>query len=125
MDSMPTENINRKRDQLVGRFFESNLATYDLATIYLGDRLGLYAALAEGSLTAAQLAARTRMQERYVGEWLEQQAVTGILEVEVEDTQADPKTRRYILAEECREVLLDRDSLNYLAPLGRCPSAQR
>lgn len=118
MDSMPTENINQKRDQLVGRLFESNLATYDLATIYIGEQLGLYAALAEsGSSNAAQLAARTQTHERYVREWLEQQAITGILEVE--DTQADPSARRYTLPGEHKEVLLNRDSLNYLAPLGR------
>ena len=118
MDSTPMQNTNQKRDQLVGRLFESNLATYDLATIYIGEQLGLYAALAEsGSSSAAQLAARTQMQERYVREWLEQQAITGILEVE--DAQADPSARRYTLPEEHKEVLLDRDSLNYLAPLGR------
>ena len=61
MDSTPMQNTNQKRDQLVGRLFESNLATYDLATIYIGEQLGLYAALAESdSSSAAQLAARPR-----------------------------------------------------------------
>src|SRR5262245_27442997 len=71
------------RDALVERLMAANLATYDLANIYLGDRLGLYTALRDsGPMTAAQLAARTWTHERYIREWLEQQTVTGILHVE-------------------------------------------
>ncbi len=118
METTPMEHATQQRDHLVARLFEANLATYDLATLYLGDRLGLYAALAEaGALTAGELAARTGTQERYVREWLEQQAVTGILAVE--DAQAEPAARRYGVPAAHQEVLLDRDSLNYLAPLGR------
>jgi hypothetical protein len=63
------------RDALVARLCEANLATYDLATIYLDDRLGLYAVLHHSRLlTAAQLAARTGTYARYVREWLEQRA---------------------------------------------------
>jgi len=118
MDRIPIADVNQRRDALVSRLFEANLATYDLATIYLGDRLGFYRSLAEeGPATAAELAARTRTQERYVREWLEQQAVTGILEVD--DAHAPLASRRYSLPQGHAEVLLDRDSLNYLAPLGR------
>ena len=46
---LPGAHTDRS-DALVTRLFEANLATYDLATIYLGDRLGLYTALqARGS----------------------------------------------------------------------------
>jgi hypothetical protein len=66
----------------------------DLPSVYLGDRLGLYRALAEsGAATPAEFAARTGTQERYAREWLEQQAVTGILEVE--DAAAEASGRRY------------------------------
>lgn len=107
-----------RRDALVARLFEANLATYDLATIYLGDRLGLYTALHEsGPMTAAQLAARTGTHERYICEWLEQQTVTGILDVE--EAPGDAAARRYGIPAEHTEVLLERDSLSYLAPLGR------
>src|SRR5512138_2483919 len=46
--------------------------------IVIGDRLGLYRALAAGGpLTAAELAARTRTHERYVREWLNAHAASG------------------------------------------------
>ena len=50
-------------------------------------------------------------------EWLEQQAVVGILEVE--DSEADPSARRYSLPAGHVQVMLDQDSLNYLAPVAR------
>ena len=45
--------------------------------VVLGDRLGLYAALADGPLTAAELATRTESDERYVTEWLAANAASG------------------------------------------------
>jgi len=49
--------------------------------IYLGDRLGLYHALAgAGPLTSAELAARTKLSERWVREWLHQQGAAGVIE---------------------------------------------
>jgi 2-polyprenyl-3-methyl-5-hydroxy-6-metoxy-1,4-benzoquinol methylase len=114
---LPEAQTNR-RDALVTRLFEANLATYDLATIYLGDRLGLYIALHQsGPMTAAQLAARTGTHARYIREWLEQQTVSGILEVE--EAYVEATARRYSIPAGHAEVLLERDSLNYLAPLGR------
>jgi hypothetical protein len=69
-------------EALVERLFDAVLGTMDLFAIALGERLGLYAAVHEhGPCTSAQLAAVTGIAERYAREWLEQQAVTGILEV--------------------------------------------
>jgi 2-polyprenyl-3-methyl-5-hydroxy-6-metoxy-1,4-benzoquinol methylase len=114
---LPVARTDR-RNALVARLFEANLATYDLATVYLGDRLGLYTALHEnGPMTAAQLAAHTGTHERYIREWLEQQTVSGLLDVE--DMQVDAAARRYGIPAGHAEVLLERDSLSYLAPLGR------
>ena len=49
--------------------------------IYLGDRLGLYTALAEaGSVTSEELAGRTQLDERWIREWLYQQGAAGLLE---------------------------------------------
>jgi SAM-dependent methyltransferase len=120
------EQAIERRDALVGRLFEAAIGTLDLMTVYVGDRLGLYRALAErGGLTAGQLAAATGTHERYVREWLEQQAATGILEAEdaQESEAADPRdaarARRFSLPNGHAEVLIDRDSLNCLAGLVR------
>jgi SAM-dependent methyltransferase len=51
------------------------------ALVYLGDELGLYRALAEGGpATSAELAARSRLDERWVREWLYNQGAAGLLE---------------------------------------------
>lgn len=111
-------HTERPRDALAARLFQSAIAMMDILTIYLGDRLGLYRTLDNmGSGTASELAARTGTAERYVREWLEQQAVTGILEVE--DARAEVDNRRYRIPHGHKEVLLDPDSLSYLAPLAR------
>ena len=90
----------------------------DVFSVYIGDRLGFYDALAvHGGLTSSKLASRTDTQERYVREWLEQQAVAGILDVD--DSGAEAKARLYTLPAGHAEVLTDRDSLNYVAPLAR------
>ena len=53
------------------------------ALVVIGDRLGLYRALAgAGPLTAAELAAHTGTSERYIQEWLSAQAATGYLSYE-------------------------------------------
>ena len=107
-----------RRDALVGRLFEATISALDVSCIYVGERLGLYRALAEaGAATPTVLAARTGTSERYVREWLEQQAATGILEVE--DAQADATARRYRIPAGHDEVLLDRDSLDGLLNHGQ------
>jgi SAM-dependent methyltransferase len=46
--------------------------------IHIGDRLGLYRAMGDGApVTSAELAARTGLAERYVREWLHNQAAAG------------------------------------------------
>jgi SAM-dependent methyltransferase len=90
----------------------------DLYGVYLGDRLGLYWALAEaGPLTSSGLAEAAGIHERYAREWLEQQAATGILEVN--DATADAFDRRFSLPAGHDEALLDETSLNYAGPFGR------
>jgi 2-polyprenyl-3-methyl-5-hydroxy-6-metoxy-1,4-benzoquinol methylase len=107
-----------RRDAFVARLSGAMLGMADVLTTYLGDRLGLYAALDDaGPLTSAELAAHADVHERYAREWLEQQAVGGVLEVLDANVPAD--ARRYALPAAHAEVLLDRDSLNYLAPLTR------
>ncbi|HEX4790992.1 MAG TPA: class I SAM-dependent methyltransferase [Actinospica sp.] len=65
------------------RLFTAMLGAYELSTVYLGVRLGCYAALAEdGPANAAELAERCGIHPRYAREWLEQQAVAGFLAVD-------------------------------------------
>ncbi len=106
------------RDALAERLFGAALGAYELMTVHLGDRLGLYRALAErGEATPAEVAAATGTQERYAREWLEQQAVAGILDVG--DARAPAEERRYRLPEGHAEVLIERESLAHLTPLAR------
>lgn len=77
--------------------------------VCLGDRLGLYRALAEaGPATSEALAARTGTTERYVREWLANQAAAGYVDYE-------PATGRYTLPPEHAAVLADEASPAFLA----------
>jgi 2-polyprenyl-3-methyl-5-hydroxy-6-metoxy-1,4-benzoquinol methylase len=104
-------------DQLVERLFAGALGMIDLQMTYIGDRLGLYRALARGDASAGELGRATGCDARYVREWLEQQAVAGILTVD--DAGAASADRRYRLPAPYAEVLTDRDSVNHLAPFAR------
>src|SRR4051812_19452260 len=69
-------------------------ATLNTALVVLGDKLGLYRAMAgAGPLTPTELAERTGTAERYVREWLNAQAAGGYVEYE-------PDSGRYILPPE-------------------------
>ena len=84
--------------------------------MHIGNRLGFYRALVErGDSTPGELADRTGTAERYVREWLEQQAVAGFLSVD--DAGAAAGARRYGLPVSHRAVFVEEDSLSYLAPL--------
>jgi len=104
---METERLaTRLRDNMTGAL--------ELFTVYLGERLGLYRALAEGGqATSSELAQRTGTTERYIREWLEHHAVGGLLEVD--DAAADPLARRYRLPPEHASVLADPDDVRYQA----------
>jgi SAM-dependent methyltransferase len=106
------------REALVDRLFGAALAAFDLMGVYLGDRLGLYAAMAgSGPLTAGDLAVRAGVSERYAREWVEQQAMAGILAVA--DDSADDEARRYELPAGHVEALTDEASLAFIAPVAQ------
>ena len=66
------ENVAEDRDAFAERMLRSLSGLFDMTTIVIGDRLGLYRTLAtEGALSPPELAARTGTNERYVREWLE------------------------------------------------------
>ncbi len=103
-------------EALVERLFTATVDALELASVHIGGRLGYYRALAEnGDAKPADLAARTGTAERYVREWLEQQAVAGFLRVD--DPDADPDERRYGLPPAHRPVLVDAEDLNLMTPL--------
>jgi SAM-dependent methyltransferase len=67
-------------DEFMGRFVGDLGAALSAALVVIGDRLGLYRAMADGgAVTAAELAARTDTDERYVREWLSNQAAGGYI----------------------------------------------
>lgn len=109
-------------DELGERLFGSLLGTLDVLSIHLGDQLGLYAALSElGPTTSRELARSAGINSRYAREWLEQQAVSGFLDLD--DASMSPDSRRYSLSDEHARVLLDRDDLNFLTPFARIIAA--
>src|SRR6184192_1700091 len=92
-----------RRDALVGRLFRSAVGAFDLFSVYLGERLGLYRVLADdGPLTSAELAAAAGIHERYAREWLEHQAASDLLELEPNGDEL-----RFRLPEGHDEALLD------------------
>ena len=105
------------RDALVERLFEGVLGMTDVYTVYMGDRLGTYEALANGKSSEAEIAAATNTNRRYLREWLEQQAVTGL--IEVDDASKPAHERRYRLPDGYAEVLVDRDDPGYMAAFAR------
>jgi ubiquinone/menaquinone biosynthesis C-methylase UbiE len=110
------------RDAFSQWVFQQTTAALEMLTVYIGERLGLYRELADGRpASAAELAARIGLDQRYVREWMEQQAVAGVLELAVDN--ADPDARTFVLPAGHAEVLLDRDSLAYLGPCARAVPA--
>ena len=82
-----------KLNAFMGNFVRDLGAVMHAATIVVGDRLGLYKALADAPLTAEALAAKTETDARYVREWLSAQAASGYV-------QYDPASERFSLSEE-------------------------
>jgi SAM-dependent methyltransferase len=114
--SSATEAPPAQTEELVERLFRAAIDTLEIASVHIGGRLGLYRALADGGhATPGELAARTGTVERYVREWLEQQAVARFLSVD--DPAADAGERRYRLPAAYRAVFVDEESLNLLTPL--------
>ena len=105
-------------DEFVEQLFSAALATADVLTVYIGDQLGYYRAMADGNaITSRELAVRAGTSERYAREFLEAQAISGYIAVENSDAGAEE--RRYILPPGQAEVLTADRSLSYLAPLAR------
>jgi 2-polyprenyl-3-methyl-5-hydroxy-6-metoxy-1,4-benzoquinol methylase len=109
---MTPEPVTADRaDALVERLFGATLGALELFSVYLGVELGLYRTLERGgALTPDELAERAGIDPRYAREWLEQQAVAGLLEV------VDAPSRRCALAADHARVLCHQDDPAHIAP---------
>ncbi|MEA2469873.1 MAG: hypothetical protein QOE38_872, partial [Thermoleophilaceae bacterium] len=104
----PVAIDGQKLEQFVFRAVEEVGATLNAALVVMGDKLGLYRALAgAGGLTPVELARRTGVSERYVREWLNSQAAGGYVEY-------DPAAGSYTLPPEQTVALTDDQSPAYL-----------
>jgi len=101
-------------EAMVEKVFASVLGGMEMLSIALGDRLGFYTLLAEGPLTADDLAARAGSDPRWTREWLEQQAVVGYLTV---------TDGRFALVAGVAETLAQPDALTTMAPAARMIAA--
>ena len=105
---METELDPQKLERFVFRAVDEVGAALNAALVVMGDKLGLYRALAgAGGLTPVELAEQTGTAERYVREWLGAQAAGGYVEY-------DPATGRYTLPPEQAVALTDESSPAYL-----------
>jgi len=74
-----------KLNALVGKLVNDLGVSLSGASILLGDRLGLYKAMADGApVTPTDLAKKTKLHERYVREWMSGQAASGYLDYDSE-----------------------------------------
>jgi SAM-dependent methyltransferase len=117
------EKLNELDEQRIGAFadvlFGNALGTVELVITSMGRELGCYTALrGEAGLTAQALAERCGIDTRYAREWLEHQAVAGVLTVTGGNT-AD--THRYSLPEEHAIALLDEEHPAYVGALADLP----
>jgi SAM-dependent methyltransferase len=96
-----------KLNAFIGQFVADLGATVHTGMVVIGEKLGLYKALAEGPLTSAQLAAKTKTDERYLREWLSSQAAGGYITY-------DDKTATFGLSPEQVFTLATEDSPAYL-----------
>jgi 2-polyprenyl-3-methyl-5-hydroxy-6-metoxy-1,4-benzoquinol methylase len=106
-----------KLNEFLGKAIVDFGATFNAALVRIGDKLGLYKALAAGGpQTPAELAKKTRTAERYVKEWLCSQAAGGYVTY-------DSKTGKFFLSEEQAFGLADENSPAFLPGAFQCALA--
>ena len=96
-----------KLNVFVGRFVGDLGAAVHSGMVVIGEKLGLYKALAEGPLNQPNWLDKTRTDERYVREWLSSQAAGGYVTY-------NEQTRKFSLSEEQAFTLANEDSPAYL-----------
>jgi ubiquinone/menaquinone biosynthesis C-methylase UbiE len=96
-----------KLNAFIGQFVSDLGAAVHSGMVVIGEKLGLYKALAAAPMTSVQLAATTKTDQRYVREWLSSQAAGGYITY-------DAKTDKFSLSEEQAFTLANEDSPAYL-----------
>jgi SAM-dependent methyltransferase len=96
-----------KLNAFVGQFVTDLGAAVHTGMVVIGEKLGLYKALAAGPMTSAELAAKTKTDERYVREWLGSQAAGGYVTY-------DTASNKFSLSAEQAFTLANEDSPAYL-----------
>jgi hypothetical protein len=102
----PALDMN-KLNAFIGQFVTDLGAAVHTGMVVIGEKLGLYKALAAGPMSPAQLAAKTNTDERYLREWLASQAAGGYITY-------DERTNKFSLSEEQAFALANEDSPAYL-----------
>jgi SAM-dependent methyltransferase len=105
--SSPPALDMEKLNAFVGQFVGDLGAAVHAGMVVIGEKLGLYKALADGPVTSTELSAKTKTDERYVREWLSSQAAGGYVTY-------DDKTRKFHLSPEQAFTLANEDSPAYL-----------
>jgi len=96
-----------KLNAFIGQFVADLGASAHTGMVVIGEKLGLYKALSEGSFSVPELAQKTKTDERYLREWLSSQAAGGYVTY-------DATTDKFSLNEEQRLTLAVEDSPAYL-----------
>jgi SAM-dependent methyltransferase len=96
-----------KLNSFIGQFVTDLGAAVHAGMVVIGEKLGLYKALAGEALSSAELASKTKTDERYLREWLASQAAGGYINY-------DEKTNKFSLNEEQAFTLANEDSPAYL-----------
>jgi SAM-dependent methyltransferase len=96
-----------KLNAFIGQFVGDLGAAVHTGMVVIGEKLGLYKALAGGPLSSTEVATRTGTDERYVREWLASQAAGGYVTY-------DEKTNKFSLSQEQAFTLANEDSPAYL-----------
>jgi len=108
MSTVPRPALDMdKLNAFIGKFVGDLGAAVHTGMVVIGEKLGLYKALAAAPMTAAELAAKTQTDERYLREWLASQAAGGYITY-------DAATNQFSLSEEQAFTLANEDSPAYL-----------
>jgi SAM-dependent methyltransferase len=105
------QNEEQKSDSFVKRVMHDWDTTVNCALAFIGDKLGLYKAMAQakdGLISSEELATITRTNERYIRDWLAAQASTGYITYE-------PKSGKYSFPKDHAAVLADESSPTFMA----------